>query len=660
MSTQPSPIVPTVPAPAKVNVTDPNKKRIGNLSDDDIINQVRRLRQESIDRNSSIMGVALQCWEQYRNEQNFDDKASWESRVTLAKGHAAVKHFTANMLRLLTQAEQWVTVEDVEALDGQPSFAPTVETGVLKVAELANFKDALRDAWEYGAATMFGCLKVIWQFTPTQHTTIEQGEQGLQLRQQERAVGRVGIYSIDPWKVHFGPRTRGGRDIDWIIEDSDADIATLFDLGGFENLENFIDQDRKTGKDDPNEAYRKGQRVGKDETRFRRRIELWDCWVDLIDEQTQRTVAKDVHIIVGNGERIIKFEPNKLWDKKPPYILFSPLIVAGRFPGGGLLEMNLEVKRAIDRIAQMWEEHLHFSVLPMWEAELAALENPEDVATGVFPGKIFRKKMGQSANQVFRPLIVPPLQADAFNTVIAFDKEYQRGTFITEQTQGLIDARGETTATEVQQTALASTLILSDIAMHLESQCLSPLGEMIWDRMFQFMDSTSLPNWTQIVGGPVGQFLDMLPIEVKLETVRGIYVFKAHGLSRAIERAASRNQLIQWVTTVSQLGPAQAIINYPNLFKRVHESFHLPQPDELLVPNYEAVLQQVQAALLIQANPAAVAEMKNAAAAQKTQEQNQALLDAEDIKARAGILEAVGKEAAKAQFAPKDKGKEKK
>lgn len=619
---------------------------------------MRRLRQESIDRNSALMGVALACWEQYRNEQNFDDKASWESRITLAKGHAAIKHFTANMMKLMTQAPQWVTVEDVEAMHGQPSFAPVVEAGVLKMGDLAGHREVLRDAWEYSAATMFGCLKVIWQFTPTYHTTIEQGENGMQLRQQERLVGRLGLYSVDPWKIHFGPRTKGGRNIDFIVEDSDADLATLYDLGGFENLDQFQGKAEKMSKDDTSEAHRKGTTVGRGDVTIRRSVELWDYWGDLIDESTQKTVARNVHIIIGDGQKIVKFEPNRLWDQKPPYILFSPLIVAGRFPGGGILEMNLEVKRAIDRIAQMWEEHLHFSVLPMWEATLSALENPEDVATGVFPGKIFRKKMGQENSQIFRPLVTPPLSMDSFNTVIAFDKEYQRGTFITEQTQGLIDAKGETTATEVTQTAMASTLILADIANHLEQECLAPLGEMIWDRMFQFMDSTSLPNWTQLVGGPFGQLLDTLPIELKIEAVRGQYTFKSYGLSRAIERQANRQGLVGWLTTVAQLGPAQAIINYPTLFKRVHESFHLPNADELLVPNYQAVLQQVQAALLVQNNPAAVAEMKNEAAAQKSAAQNEAMLAAEDAKTRGSIIESVGKEMAKAMFAQKKEKKD--
>ena len=647
-----------VPAPTQAITTSAVKQaRIGSLTDDDIIDQIKRQRQESIDRMQNIMNVALTCWEQSRNKQDFSDKASWQSRITLAKAHAAVKHFVANIMRLMTQSEQWVNVEDVAANPQMfmgASVAQSVESGVLRAAELAGFKEPFRDALETSGATMFGALKVIWQHTPYQSTTIEDGSDGLQLRQRTTLAGSLGIFSIDPWKIHFGPNTRGGTKIDWVVEDSDADLSELLESGSFENLEQVLKQGTKENKVTSDDENHRKDFKG-DTGKVRQRVELWEYWGDIIDPKTQRILARNQHIIIANGQFVIKLQENRLWDKKPPYIFFSPLIVAGRFPGAGILEMNVEVKKAIDRIAQMWEDHLHFSVIPMWEADMSTLENPEDVGSGVYPGKIFRKKMGSAGLQTFRPLDIRPLTGESFNTVLAFDKEYQRGTFITEQTQGLIDAKGETTATEVQQTAIASTLILSDIAAHLELQLLSPLGEMIWDRLFQFLDITSMPNWGMLIG-PQGQLLDMLPQQLRMEIVRGQYVFKARGLSRAIERSAQRNQLVSWIQTLSQLGPVQAIVNFPALITEVHESYHLPNANSLLVPNWQAVFQQIQAAMLAQANPMAQLEAKNAANEQKMAEQHEQIVTEKSLDGRNAILT----EAAKATFNPKPKEKDKK
>lgn len=593
-----------VPAPAEVKSTPMNQVRIGTLTDEMIVDQIKMYRQESIDRLCLIMDTALKAWNQYRNKQDFSDKASWQSKVTLAKAHAAVKHFVANMMRLLTQSEQWITVENVEDHLEQ-SFAPYVERGILKMADIVQFRMPVRDAIENGAVTAISCLKVIWQLDPDNVAFIrDEGGQPV-LVNQTRLEGKVGITSIDPWRCHFGPRTTAGRNIDYFIEDlPETDLASLYKMGGFENLDQIRDEDNKPKESETHDKTRKDFQDSR-ESRQRKRVLLWHYWGDLIDPKTQQIVAENQSIMVANGKTIIKFGDNQLWDKKPPYIVFSPLIVGNRFPGGSILEMNLELKEAIDRIAQMWEDHQKFSVLPMWEAEMAALENPEDVFTGVMPGKIYRKKPGTGPVQIFRPLLTNPISADSFNTVLAFDKEYQRGTFITEQVQGLIDSKGETTATEVQQTQISSTLMLSDIAMILEDSCFCHLGEAIWDRMFQFMDYTSDPNWEMLLGPPFGPLLDRLPMQQRMALVQGNYTFKAYGLSRTIERQQQLQALIQWAQTLAQIPAASAIVNWAEVIRRGNESFHMPNPDELLMPNWPQVLVQAQQALMQQQSPIA-------------------------------------------------------
>jgi hypothetical protein len=60
---------------------------------------------------------------QYRNKQDFDDQAPWQSRITFAKAHSAVKNFVAQVMRLLLQSEQWVTVDP--ALPSIPASTST-------------------------------------------------------------------------------------------------------------------------------------------------------------------------------------------------------------------------------------------------------------------------------------------------------------------------------------------------------------------------------------------------------------------------------------------------------------------------------------------------------------------------------------------------------
>src|SRR5438309_9621073 len=87
------------------------KTRAGNLSDAEIVSQIERYRNESFMREYIIRNTWLDAYGQYRNKQDFDDKAPWQSRITFAKAHSAVKNFVAQVMRLLQQSEQWITVE---------------------------------------------------------------------------------------------------------------------------------------------------------------------------------------------------------------------------------------------------------------------------------------------------------------------------------------------------------------------------------------------------------------------------------------------------------------------------------------------------------------------------------------------------------------------
>src|SRR5229473_159068 len=130
------------------------------ISDAEIVSQIERYRNEAFMREYVIRNTWLDAYGQYRNKQDFDDKAAWQSRITYAKAHSAVKNFVANIMRLLMQSEQWVTVEPGETNPTLKHFAPMVEKSVLQLADNSHFRSQLRDALEFGAACGLGVLKV--------------------------------------------------------------------------------------------------------------------------------------------------------------------------------------------------------------------------------------------------------------------------------------------------------------------------------------------------------------------------------------------------------------------------------------------------------------------------------------------------------------------
>lgn len=587
--------------------------RVGNLSDAEVVSQIERYRNEAFMREFVIRNTWLDAYGQYRNKQDFDDKAPWQSRITFAKAHSAVKNFAANIMRLLVSSEQWVTVEPGEVnptIDLKRS-APLIEKAILRLADTAHFRSQLRDSLEFGAACGLGVLKIGWAYQNAFDLSVGGDDTGPWIMQKKRKEGTLYVQSIDPFHIWFGPRTRDNNRFDFVIEETLVDVDELKGQKGLENTSELEHVDRIA-----DQMYFADQVYTRDFARYdkrqipaehyRKQAMLWEFWGDLIDPHTQAVVATNKHIIIANRTTILKFEDNPYWDGLPPYVIFSPVLVAGRFPGQGLLEMNLSVKDGIDRLAQMQEDHLKFSVVPMLEVEASALENPEgDMQTGVQPGKVFYKRAGSSPNAV-AGVQFPQLGNSSFNFQMEMGKEYQRGTFITDQTQGVTDAKGETTATEVNTTQAQSTLILSDIAQILEDNCLSFVAEKIWNRAFQYIDATTKPTWGELLGQDIGGFLDVLPANLRIPLIQGRYNFKAHGLSRAIERQQNISKYKDLLMTMAQLGPQALLmmgINMQAYMKRIFEAYHFPDPWELVSPQAEQMQEQARQSMVAQQNP---------------------------------------------------------
>ena len=585
-------------------------ERVAGLSDAEIVSQIERYRNEAFMREYIVRNNWLDCYGQYRNKQDFDDKAPWQSRITFAKAHSAVKNFVAQIMRTLLQTEQWVTVEKETSTNA--IFAPFVESVILKLARTAHFRSQFRDALEYGAICGLGCLKFGWAYDNVFDLSVGGDDTGPFLTQKKRKEGHLYVQSIDPFHIWFGPRTRDNNRYDFIIEETLVDVDELKGQKGLENTNELEHVDRIA-----DQMYFADQVYTRDFARYdkrqipaehyRKQALIWEYWGDIIDVHSQKVVDSNVHILIANRTTILKYEKNPYWDGLPPYIIFSPLVVAGRFPGQGLLEMNLSVKDGIDRLAQMQEDHLKFSVVPMMEVEASALENPEgDMQTGVQPGKVFYKRAGAGA-QAVAGVQFPQLGNSSFNFQMEMSKEYQRGTFITEQAQGLLDVKGETTATEVQSTQLQSTLSIADIAQTIEDNCLIFVAEKIWARAFQFIDSTTKPTWTDLLGSQVGPLLDNLPIDKRLSLIYGKYNFQAHGMSRTLERQQNLSKYKDLMAMFAQMGGPQAMaqsgVNMAGIFRRIFDSYHFPEPWELVPPEAEEMQEQSRQAAVTAQNP---------------------------------------------------------
>lgn len=598
------------------------------ITDSDTVAQILRYREEAWHRDYVLRDKWLQCYQIMRGHQDFSDKAPWQSRLLLGKGHAAVKQFVANLFKLLRSSEQWLTVTPGEANPTLKKYAPAVESCVLKLTDTPECRLETRDCLEFGGSMGVMAMRIDWAYgEKNELSTYNLGRDGSstpsggaqEIKQGRRKEGYIKFTSVDPFHLWWGPRTKGARNFDWIMEESYADIAALKAQGTFQNLNKIYgDTPDQSAITRSFEQQRKDKRIAPETTR--KQIHLLEYWGDLIDTRTNEVVATNRHVIIANRTTVIKDEENPYWDRKPPYIVASPLIVAGRFPGQGILEIPLPILNEINKVAQQMSDHLSFSVVPMLEVEATALENPDgDIQTGIQPGKVFYRKSG-AGMQAVMGIQMPQLSSAAFNWELALDKEVQRSTFITEIAQGLTDAKGETTATEVNVTSQYASVLIGDISQHIEDNFLTPLAECVWSRAFQFLDSTSKPSWSELIGPEVGRILDTMPRSARVEISQGRYTFKANGLSRTLQRQQAVLQYEKFLQAIGQTAPQLIpLINMPAFLLRVFEGSHFPDPKELLAPNIQEMYLKMQAGLVAQQDPANLEAQKQQGQAAQTQ-----------------------------------------
>src|SRR5258706_8992248 len=228
---------------AKVSKDNTSTK---DLRESDIVSQVLRYREEAWHRDYVLRDKWLQCYQQLRGHQDFTDKAPWQSRLVLGKAHSAVKQFTANLMKLLRSSEQWLTVEPGEANQELKKYAPLVESAVLKLCNTPQCRVETRNGLEFGGSIGVMALRIDWAYGEKNEvgtyslgrdgsSTPSGGNQGI--RPNQRNEGYIKFTSVDPFHLWWGPRSKGGREFDWIMEESYADIPSLKAQGSFQNLD---------------------------------------------------------------------------------------------------------------------------------------------------------------------------------------------------------------------------------------------------------------------------------------------------------------------------------------------------------------------------------------------------------------------------------------
>jgi hypothetical protein len=227
---------------------------------------------------------------------------------------------------------------------------------------------------------------------------------------------------------------------------------------------------------------------------------------------------------------------------------------------------------------------LMFRLLPLFEVAVEAFENPEDLETGLTPGKILRKNLGNAGIPGIKPVEFQDISGGTTQVAAMLDRAHQEGALISDIAEGLPRWKGQQTATESQLLQNQSESFMGGMAADIEKEAIEPLVTMAMDLIFQFIDTANDPRVASILG--VGaEVLQGMSREEVMELIQGDYRVKSVGITGQLMKAETLQNLIQLMNLLGQ--NAQAWLPYVNqdvLLRRILECFrpHIHEIEDII------------------------------------------------------------------------------
>lgn len=549
-------------------------------------NQLRMTRTDQY-------SVWNECWALYRGVQDFSDKDTWMSKISLPKPWAVVKQATSTIKRLLSSSRQPWSLEAYNEDDQLQQIRTSRMTRLTKVfMDKADFLAAFSEGLECGFIMGLGVWKLWWGLTPRISTKVEpvapnpiQGYAdvppgfpgtGKQIVQEESLEGRLFIKAVDPYKFFWLP---GSKLNQWVGTIEDIEIpkwklqemadAGIFDAGLVAGL-----QPMKIDEIERQNTLRFNERPSPNNgpSSATGLIKLTEFYGPVVIGG--RLIERNGHIIIANDSVILLAQPNKFWHKKPPYIAYSPLSVPFRTEGVGLIEQTAAINKAMSRLANMSVDTLAFRLLPLMEVVVDAYENPEDLETGIVPGKLLRRNMSYPTQaQGITPVQFEDISQGSIAVAAQLDRAAQEGALVSEIQQGLPRFRGVQTASEIEIKQANQETFFGAMAADIEQGAVKPMVEMANDLVFQFIDTTSDPRVASILGVDAA-VVQGIPKAELIEMIAGDYTIKVSGITDQLDKQEMLQNLVQFMNIVGQ--NAEAWLPYLNsdaLLRRIMEAF---------------------------------------------------------------------------------------
>lgn len=566
------------------------------MDKDKIVQFTLDCKKEVEDERKDVKKVWDECWDMYRNYQDYSKKEDWQHQVYVGESFAAIKKATSIIRSALVQGPQYFGIEGRDEQDKIKAevLYSLVDYWYGKAKFLPNFFEAVESGFVLGD----GIIKQGWEEKDAESVEAvlssgneeeTSGEEGTEPTQTETDIYQIqnvskkqsslSVKVVDPYTLFYPDSQR------FKIERYKLQLWELRQLvesgkGGYNKKEfkNLFQGDyvEESGRD--SEDNERLERLGlmESQNKFRKEVLIYEFWGDLTDEDG-KLIQENCTFHVANEKYLIKsVRPNPYWHKKDPYTIFSPLNRCFRKTGISMLEGVRTIQTAINDNINMMLDGLLFELLGFLEMNPEALHKP---VSKILPGQpLLVKKIGEAFNYVHPNAFDP----DALQMIQVLKDIFQNVTAVTHFLMGTPTAKGEKTATEVTTKTREGEQTFYNMAMEIEQSGLSPCVEMTGALVLQFMDEFSDPSITRLLNEK-GLLLQSMPREQRYFFMQGNYDYKGRGISIYFERREKIQRIIDFLTVIGKT-PLVNQFNWQEFAKVIVENFGFTGKDLIMPP----------------------------------------------------------------------------
>lgn len=253
-------------------------------------------------------------------------------------------------------------------------------------------------------------------------------------------------------------------------------------------------------------------------------------------------------MVLANGNYLIRGpEKNPFWHGKD-WLTYTPLVTAPlSVYGRSYMEDFGSVAKTFNDLTNMIIDAVHTSSLKAFAMVPSMLLNPNQVAEGISPNKIFMLEDGYKAQDFAMELSMGTLSADGVKVWQAMKAELTEAAGINEIGLGQFAPKGRTSATEITETQQSSSALIRSVSQTVETRFLDPQLDLMWKTGMQHANPQNA-----MLSNAAGEEMWQAMMGSRKELVRRPVTFQARGISNLIQRSQQLKTLLGVLSVIGQ------------------------------------------------------------------------------------------------------------